>query len=73
MWNGSKGPDTVGEHWARQNGIKVSRFPANWKLYKGAAGPIRNQQMGDYADGGIIMWDGKSKGQTHVGSIKETK
>lgn len=62
----ARGPDRTGEQWAIQNGVKVSRFPADWKNNGKAAGPIRNVQMGEYADGGIIMWDGRSNGAKHM-------
>ncbi len=65
----SKGPDKVGEQWAIQNRIPIARFFPDWKNYGKSAGPIRNQQMGDYADGGIIMWDGKSSGSKHMASV----
>lgn len=43
------GVDTLGERWAHEHGIPVKRFPADWKKYGRAAGPIRNKQMADYA------------------------
>lgn len=62
----ARGPDKTGEKWATINDIKIARFPPNWKVHGKAAGPIRNVQMGEYADGGIIMWDGKSPGAKHM-------
>jgi hypothetical protein len=41
------GLDTLAGFWAEANGIIVLRFPAQWKKYGNAAGPIRNQQMID--------------------------
>lgn len=62
----ARGPDTLGERWANQNNVPVTEFPADWKTYPKAAGPIRNAQMGKYADAAIILWDGQSKGTRHM-------
>lgn len=64
----ARGPDTTGEQWAIQNGVKVARFFPDWKNHGKAAGPIRNTQMAEYADGGIIMWDSVSSGSKHMAS-----
>lgn len=55
------GTDQLGKQWALDNGIPVTSFPANWKLGRGA-GPIRNQQMADYADALIAIPHPNSKG-----------
>lgn len=39
------GADTIARVWAEDVGIEVARFPADWKQYGKAAGPIRNKQM----------------------------
>jgi hypothetical protein len=65
----ARGPDLLGEAWADANGIGVARFPAKWDLHGKAAGPIRNQEMGDFCDGGIVMWDGKSSGSKHMAEV----
>jgi hypothetical protein len=44
---GAPGADQLGGTWAMNNGIALRVFPANWKKYGKAAGPIRNQQMLD--------------------------
>lgn len=41
------GADFIGRRAAEDLGIPVLPFPANWKRFGGAAGPIRNQQMLD--------------------------
>lgn len=47
----AKGADTLGKFVAEKLGLKVINdgkgFPAEWKRYGKAAGPIRNQQMID--------------------------
>lgn len=62
----AQGVDELGEHWALDNGIPVKRFPAQWSKHGKAAGPIRNAEMGDYADALIAIWDGKSTGTKHM-------
>ncbi|MAT51550.1 MAG: hypothetical protein CMK32_10245 [Porticoccaceae bacterium] len=58
----ARGADSEGERWANENGIPVKGFPADWGAHGKAAGPIRNQQMADYAEQLIAFWDGKSSG-----------
>lgn len=56
---GATGADTCGEQWAHSSGIPVKRFPANWDLHGKAAGPIRNREMAEYADGVILFPGGR--------------
>lgn len=56
------GVDTLGAKWASENGIPCAMFRANWGKFGRAAGMYRNAEMGDYADGAIILWDGESRG-----------
>lgn len=56
------GVDSMGRDWAEEHGIPVVDFPADWKAHGKAAGPIRNEQMAQYADALILVWDGKSPG-----------
>lgn len=44
---GAKGADRIANNIANELGFKVITFPANWKKFGRAAGPIRNQQMLD--------------------------
>ncbi len=43
-----KGADMLGERYAKEHGVKLTVFPADWERYKRRAGPIRNKQMIDY-------------------------
>jgi hypothetical protein len=61
-----RGPDQWGEEWARRNSIPVKQFPAEWRLKGRAAGILRNEDMGDYADALIAVWDGTSRGTQHM-------
>lgn len=41
----ANGADTAAGRWAKEEGIKVREFPADWNKHGKAAGPIRNKQM----------------------------
>ena len=61
----AKGADRCGECWASKSGIPIIRFHADWNKHGKAAGPLRNNQMAEYAkDSGVLFlfWDGKSPG-----------
>lgn len=62
----AKGPDLTGKAWAADNKIPVKEFPADWQMYGKKAGILRNEQMGDYADELLAIWDGKSRGTAHM-------
>ena len=62
---GARGIDALGEEWARLNDKPVRRFPADWGKGR-AAGLIRNQEMAEYADALIAIWDRKSRGTEHM-------
>lgn len=44
----------------------VTEFPAEWGIHGKAAGPIRNNEMRDYSDALIAIWDGQSRGTAHM-------
>jgi len=62
----ASGADTLGEWWAIERHIPVSRFPADWKQHGIRAGFIRNKQMAGYADRLVAVWDGTSRGTRHM-------
>ena len=41
----ARGADRIAGYWARKNRVTNEKFPADWKKYGNAAGPIRNSQM----------------------------
>lgn len=41
----ASGADWFASRWARARGVPQELYPANWRRYGLAAGPIRNQQM----------------------------
>lgn len=63
---GAPGADAHGAAWARRNGIPVRQFKADWGRHGKAAGPIRNEEMAREADALVVIWDGASRGTTHM-------
>jgi hypothetical protein len=65
---GAKGADGLGEKFARENKLNLERFPADWKTYGRAAGPVRNKQMLEEgrADYLFAFWNGKSAGTKNM-------
>lgn len=43
----AKGADSMAGEIAKERGLAVEAYPADWKQYGRAAGPIRNKQMLD--------------------------
>lgn len=41
----AKGADSIAGKIAEEVGLKVESYPADWKKYSKAAGPIRNRKM----------------------------
>lgn len=62
----ARGADALGHLFAKTNGVRVYEFPANWDKYRKRAGFIRNQDMGNFSDGLLAFWDGKSRGTAHM-------
>lgn len=62
----ANGIDSLGERYAKENGIKLSYFYADWKGLGKRAGHARNEQMGNYANALVAVWDGESKGTKHM-------
>lgn len=60
------GVDQYGEAYARWHSIPVKKFPADWDRFGKSAGYRRNQDMANYADALIAVWDGISKGTKNM-------
>lgn len=58
----SRGVDKQADLVARANDIPTTTFPADWEEHGKAAGPIRNQEMAEYGDTLLALWDGESPG-----------
>ena len=69
----ARGADTLGEQFAREYGIPIKQFPANWDLYGKSAGYRRNAEMANYADALIAFWNGESKGTMHMINLAKEK
>jgi hypothetical protein len=62
----ARGVDRMGEQWAHMRDIDIIRMPANWNKYGKSAGYIRNEQMAQTADILVAVWDGESRGTSHM-------
>lgn len=58
----ARGADSLGARYARERGIDVMEFPADWGRFGKRAGIIRNQSMLQEADALVAFWDGISRG-----------
>ncbi|MDR2199023.1 MAG: DUF2493 domain-containing protein [Deltaproteobacteria bacterium] len=67
----ARGVDTLGEEFARKRGLPVRLFPADWKRFGPSAGYRRNEEMAAYADFGVAVWDGRSRGTKHMMGLME--
>lgn len=68
---GARGVDTIGMFWARKRKIPVKYFRAEWNKYGKRAGYKRNEQMAEYADALVAIWDGESRGTKHMIDLAE--
>lgn len=69
----AKGVDQLGERFAFENKLKTIVFPAEWKKYGRAAGPLRNKIMANNADALIAFWDGESRGTGNMIQLAQDK
>jgi hypothetical protein len=69
----AKGADSLGERWAKEMGVQVDYFPANWEKYGKSAGYRRNAEMADNATHLVAFWDGQSKGTKHMIDLAKKK
>ncbi len=53
-----RGVDVSGENWAEFQNIPIKRFKPDWKGLGRKAGPIRNEQMAEYGDVLLLIWNG---------------
>lgn len=51
----ANGVDTVAIEWAVMNWCSLEEYPADWKQYGKAAGPIRNQRMLDEGKPDLVI------------------
>jgi hypothetical protein len=68
----ARGADQLGERFAKDKGLELTRMAADWDTYGKRAGYIRNEQMAKFSvkDGNygmlVAFWDGVSKGTKHM-------
>lgn len=67
----ANGVDKCGEKFAKEAGITLIQFPADWDRFGKSAGHKRNAQMAEYGDCLLLIWDGQSKGSAGMKSIME--
>lgn len=58
----ANGADKLGERYAKEYGIKVYFFPADWQQHGKKAGFIRNHEMAMVSQHLVAFWDGESRG-----------
>ena len=69
---GARGADTLGERFANEMGLEISRFIPDWDGLGKRAGYVRNAEMAKFAveddnDGMLIaFWDRQSRGTKHM-------
>jgi hypothetical protein len=81
----AKGADTLGEKYAKENGIPIKRFPAKWNdmsepclkktnkygEYNALAGHKRNEQMAKYCDFAIVFTHGSRGSKDMIGQMEK--
>lgn len=63
---GCRGTDKLGERYAKENGYSLKIFKADWGKYGKKAGPLRNKQMAEYAEGLVAFYKEGSKGTKNM-------
>ena len=52
----ANGADSLARDWCfARDGVEIEQYPADWKTYGKAAGPIRNQQMIDEGRPDLVL------------------
>jgi len=62
----ARGADRVGVLAAKELGLQLHKFPADWDKHGRGAGYRRNADMAKFADALLAFWDGKSRGTKHM-------
>ena len=58
---GARGADTLGEQYAKEKGLDLKRFPANWDKYGKRAGYLRNLKMAEIGNAVIAFYSSTSE------------
>jgi YspA, cpYpsA-related SLOG family len=59
---GAVGVNRAGQDWAALAHIPVKVFPTEWARFGKSADARRNEQMVEYSDALVLIWNGKSTG-----------
>lgn len=62
----ARGADTLGERYARENGIPTKIFRPDWDKFGKSAGFRRNITIVNNADVVAAFWDGRSRGTANT-------
>lgn len=62
----ARGADAMAAHFARENGVMLYEYPADWDRLGKGAGFARNAQMAKDSDALLAFWDGRSPGTAHM-------
>jgi len=62
----ARGADALAHTFAKNEGVQVYEFPANWDKYGKRAGYVRNTEMAEFADALIAFHDGTSRGTANM-------
>lgn len=65
------GADRMAGRWAKENGIPVETFPANWIDHGKSAGPIRNAKMLKEGRPDLVVAFPGGSGTAHMVRIAE--
>lgn len=63
---GARGVDTRAAARARERGLCVEEYLADWERFGRAAGMIRNKKVLDVCERVVAFWDGSSRGTAHT-------
>jgi ABC-type sugar transport system substrate-binding protein len=55
MHGAARGADALADAWAKSRGVARHPYPAAWKRYGNAAGPIRNSLMLTQGKPGLVV------------------
>jgi hypothetical protein len=66
-----EGIDSLGERYAAENHLALTRFEPDWNLFGNPAGPLRNEAMAWYSDALALFWRGDSKGSRSMLNIAQ--
>ena len=66
---GAVGIDTLAEIYARKNGLPIKIFKPDYARYGKRAPIMRNDEIVDYAQYVLAVWDGSSHGTAYTVSV----